>query len=59
MSNRNIQYYEYIVVGCGGIGSGAVYWLSKRVGSSKLCCKRYNRLSYVELFILVTLSYLY
>ncbi|XP_071114469.1 monomeric sarcosine oxidase-like [Haliotis cracherodii] len=23
-------YFDYIVIGCGGIGSGAVYWLSKR-----------------------------
>ena len=29
------NYYEYIVVGCGGIGSGALYWLSKRAGKSK------------------------
>ncbi|XP_067651411.1 monomeric sarcosine oxidase-like [Haliotis asinina] len=27
------QYYEYIVIGCGGIGSGALYWLSKRSSS--------------------------
>ena len=26
------RYFEYIVVGCGGIGSGTVYWLSKRAG---------------------------
>ena len=29
------KWYEYIVVGCGGIGSGAVYWLSKQAGASK------------------------
>ena len=28
MDNKD-QYYEYIVVGCGGIGSGTLYWLSK------------------------------
>ena len=25
--------YDYIVVGCGGVGSGALYWLSRRAGS--------------------------
>ena len=29
------HYYEYIVVGCGGIGSGTLYWLSKRAGKGK------------------------
>ena len=29
------RYYEYIVVGCGGVGSGTLYWLSKRAQSSK------------------------
>lgn len=35
LPHRDVRYYEYIVLGCGGIGSGALYWLSKRVGSSK------------------------
>ncbi len=26
------KYCEYIVVGIGGIGSGALYWLAKRAG---------------------------
>ena len=29
------HYYEYIVVGCGGIGSGTLYWLSKRAAKGK------------------------
>ncbi len=28
-------YYEYIVVGCGGVGSGTLFWLAKRVGNSE------------------------
>ena len=30
--NGDRRYYEYIVVGCGGVGSAAMYWLSKRAG---------------------------
>ena len=33
--SSEIKYYEYIVVGLGGVGSGALYWLSKRAGKSK------------------------
>ena len=29
------RYYEYIVIGCGGVGSGTLYWLSKRAQSSE------------------------
>ena len=29
------KYFDYIVVGLGGVGSGALYWLSKRAGKSK------------------------
>ena len=29
------QWYDYIVVGLGGIGSAALYWLSKRSGKSE------------------------
>ncbi len=25
--------YEVIVVGCGGLGSAALYWLSREIGS--------------------------
>ncbi|XP_048254853.1 monomeric sarcosine oxidase-like isoform X2 [Haliotis rufescens] len=33
MAASKRQYFEYIVIGCGGIGSGALYWLSKRSSS--------------------------
>ena len=29
------RHFEYIVVGCGGIGSGTIYWLSKRAPGGK------------------------
>ena len=29
------KYYEYIVIGCGGVGSGALFWLAKKVGKGK------------------------
>ena len=28
-------FYEYIVVGLGGVGSGALYWLAKKAGNSE------------------------
>ena len=39
------RFFDYIVIGCGGIGSAAVYWLSKRAHSGKVlyiktCLKR-------------------
>ncbi|XP_070575603.1 monomeric sarcosine oxidase-like [Ptychodera flava] len=36
------QYFEYIVVGCGGIGSGTVYWLSKRAGTNVLGLEQFK-----------------
>lgn len=38
-----IGTYDYIVIGLGGVGSGALYWLSKRASASKFklistCC---------------------
>ncbi|XP_070575600.1 monomeric sarcosine oxidase-like [Ptychodera flava] len=36
------RYFEYIVVGCGGIGSGTVYWLSKRAGKSVLGLEQFK-----------------
>ena len=30
------RFFDYIVIGCGGIGSAAVYWLSKRAHSGKV-----------------------
>ncbi len=29
-------HYEYIVLGCGGLGSGAAYWLARRAGGEVL-----------------------
>ena len=34
--------YDYIVVGCGGIGSGAVYWLAKRAGKRVLGLEQFT-----------------
>ncbi|MDB9529669.1 N-methyl-L-tryptophan oxidase [Oscillatoria sp. CS-180] len=31
-----MKHFDYIVLGCGGIGSAALYWLSKRVGTDVL-----------------------
>ncbi|XP_077864359.1 peroxisomal sarcosine oxidase-like [Saccoglossus kowalevskii] len=41
-SQDPVRYFEYIVVGCGGIGSGTVYWLSKRVGKAVLGLERFT-----------------
>lgn len=34
--------YEYIVLGCGGIGSGAAYWLARRAGSEVLGLEQFT-----------------
>jgi sarcosine oxidase len=34
--------YEYIVLGCGGIGSGATYWLSRRAGKDVLGLEQFE-----------------
>ncbi len=34
--------YDTIVIGCGGIGSGAVYWLSKRAGKRVLGLEQFT-----------------
>lgn len=34
--------YEYIVLGCGGIGSGAAYWLSQRAGQDVLGLEQFE-----------------
>ncbi|MGF1472836.1 MAG: N-methyl-L-tryptophan oxidase [Rubrobacteraceae bacterium] len=34
--------YEYIVAGCGGIGSGALYWLSREAGGDVLGLERFR-----------------
>ncbi|MCA1688402.1 MAG: N-methyl-L-tryptophan oxidase [Actinobacteria bacterium] len=33
--------YEYIVVGCGGIGSAAAYWLSRQAGEDVLALEQF------------------
>lgn len=30
------RHFQYIVVGCGGIGSGAIYWLSKKAAGGNI-----------------------
>ncbi len=34
--------YEYIVAGCGGIGSAAAYWLSREAGDQVLALERFH-----------------
>jgi sarcosine oxidase len=34
--------FEYIVLGCGGIGSGAAYWLARRAGKDVLCLEQFK-----------------
>ncbi len=34
--------FEYVVVGLGGIGSAAAYWLAKRVGASVLAVEQFD-----------------
>jgi sarcosine oxidase len=42
MSAGEKREYEYIVVGLGGLGSGAVYWLSRRAGGEVLGLEQYE-----------------
>ena len=35
MSVNSRKCFDYIVIGCGGIGSATLYWLSKRALSSR------------------------
>ena len=35
-------HYEYIVLGCGGIGSAALYWLSRRAGKDVLGVEQFE-----------------
>ena len=37
-----MKHYEAIVVGCGGLGSAALYWLSRRLGSSVLGIEQFK-----------------
>ena len=34
--------YDYIVLGCGGIGSGAAYWLARRAGAEVLGLEQFK-----------------
>ena len=34
--------YDYIVLGCGGAGSGAAYWLAKRAGANVLGLEQFS-----------------
>jgi sarcosine oxidase len=34
--------YECLVVGCGGIGSATVYWLSRTIGEEVLGLERFH-----------------
>lgn len=34
--------YDYIVLGCGGIGSAALYWLARRAGAEVLGIEQFN-----------------
>ncbi|VDI42237.1 Hypothetical predicted protein [Mytilus galloprovincialis] len=36
------RYFEYIVVGCGGVGSGTLYWLSKKAGIDVLGLEQFE-----------------
>ena len=36
------EYYDYIVLGCGGIGSGALYWLSKKTDKKVLGIEQFE-----------------
>jgi sarcosine oxidase len=37
-----MKHYEAVVVGCGGLGSAALYWLSRELGSSVLGIERFS-----------------
>ena len=34
--------YDYIVLGCGGIGSGTAYWLARRAGAEVLGLEQFE-----------------
>ncbi|HWI46170.1 MAG TPA: N-methyl-L-tryptophan oxidase, partial [Rubrobacter sp.] len=42
MNRTGKKAFEYIVVGCGGIGSAAVYWLSRAAGSEVLGLEQFH-----------------
>jgi sarcosine oxidase len=42
MSGYAVREFEYIVIGLGGLGSGAVYWLARRAGASVLGLEQFE-----------------
>ncbi|CAH1265569.1 PIPOX [Branchiostoma lanceolatum] len=38
----SVPYYDHIVVGCGGVGSAALYWLSRRAGKGVLGLEQFK-----------------
>jgi sarcosine oxidase len=42
MTGRNKRAFEYVVVGCGGIGSAATYWLSRTAGPEVLGIEQFR-----------------
>jgi sarcosine oxidase len=42
MNGTGKQAFEYIVVGCGGIGSAALYWLSREAGAEVLGLEQFS-----------------
>ncbi len=42
MSETGNRAFEYIVVGCGGVGSAAVYWLSREAGPEVLGLEQFH-----------------
>lgn len=42
MSGGTKRDFEYIVIGLGGIGSGAAYWLARRAGAAVLGLEQYE-----------------
>ena len=50
MAEGERRTYGYIVLGCGGIGSAALYWLSKRAGKGNLACNTEQNVCLVFFF---------
>src|SRR5215218_3244407 len=42
MNGTGKTAFEYIVVGCGGVGSAAVYWLSREAGTEVLGLEQFH-----------------
>jgi sarcosine oxidase len=42
VSERLRSHYEYIVLGCGALGSGAAYWLARRAGGEVLALEQFK-----------------